>query len=130
VSSSQFQDNFKVEFRGTSILYAIALCFSLFISYKGFQLYDLYKIQPLGNRPSHLLKDENLNIDEDYQRFGFVFSVIQDLESIIELNVAANQKRQALMFSIISSIKYGIVDTCLYPVFLFLFQGLQSLLVG
>jgi hypothetical protein len=106
-------------------LYIIGLFFALAVSYKGLKLYDLYLIQPLGYLPSNLIKEENLKLEEKYQELGFIFSVIQDMERVIEINETKNLERQMKMYSIMEWVKTGIVLTCLYPVFLFVFGVLK-----
>jgi hypothetical protein len=102
------------------IFYVIALGFSLVVSYQGLKLYDIYRIQPLGYKPSDLLKNDVLKMDEETQEMGFVFSAIQDVERAIDINESVNLQRQMLMYSILNWIKAGVTVTLLYPVALFL----------
>lgn len=97
------------------------------ISRYAIKLYELYEVQPQGNKLENMLVKEKIDYEGDDQEFTFLYNSILTTNNSIQFNDNANKKRRKLMVIILGLIKYG---SLAFPLYLALwFLALQSLFV-
>ena len=72
-------------------LAVVSCVFLIVISFLSFRIYRLYKVKPMGNRPSKMVTEEKTNHDK--QHLVYIYNSIKTTEKSIVFNEIENGKR-------------------------------------
>ena len=108
----------------------LALVLFGWIIRRSFLIYQTYEVCPLGNNPSHIIRDENIEYAGKNLYQFLLFNSSRTVEESIEFNQSLNQERSEQLRSLENQIKYFLLVLIVFPFLLFLCSRCVPVLQG